>query len=75
MHGNGFSDVRRRDSLADVLAGRTEGNCASEIPSGQREGEKVLKILKTGYSAKLRHFSRVHKVNLASMTETLEDPE
>ena len=38
MHGNGFSDVRRRDSLADVLAGRTEGNCASEILSGQREG-------------------------------------
>ena len=35
----------------------------------------MLKILETGYSAKLRHLPRVHKVNIASMSEVFDDPE
>ena len=37
-----------------------------------QDNEAVLKILKNKYSAKLRHMNRVHKVNVASLCEVLE---
>ena len=39
-----------------------------------QDNEAVVKILQAGFSAKLCHLSRVHKGNIASMTEILEDP-
>ena len=33
----------------------------------QQDNETVLAILKAGYSAKLRHMNRVHRVNVASV--------
>ena len=37
-----------------------------------QDNEAVLKILRNKYSAKLRHMNRVHKVNVASLCEILE---
>ena len=37
----------------------------------EQDNEALIKILKTGYSAKLRHVGRVHRINVASMTEVL----
>ena len=38
-----------------------------------QDSSAVLQVLKAGYSAKLRHTGRVHKVNVASISEALED--
>lgn len=38
-----------------------------------QDNDAVLKIRKNRYSAKLRHMNRVHKVNIASLCEVLED--
>ena len=38
-----------------------------------QDNSAVLQVLKAGYSAKLRHTGRVHKVNVASIAEALED--
>ncbi|CAE7244859.1 RPS6KA5 [Symbiodinium natans] len=40
-----------------------------------QDNETLLKVLATGYSAKLRHCNRVHRVNIASMSEQLESPQ
>ncbi|CAE7197419.1 unnamed protein product [Symbiodinium natans] len=40
-----------------------------------QDNETLLKVLATGYSAKLRHCNRVHRVNVASMSEQLESPQ
>ena len=37
-----------------------------------QDNDAVLKILKNKYSAKLKHMNRVHKVNVASLCEALE---
>ena len=37
-----------------------------------QDNETVLAILKSGYSPKLRHLGRVHRVNVASITEIFE---
>ena len=37
-----------------------------------QDNETVLVILKSGYSPKLRHLGRVHRVNVASMAEIFE---
>ena len=39
----------------------------------QQDNETVLAILKAGYSAKLRHMNRVHRVNVASICERLAE--
>ena len=39
----------------------------------QQDNETVLAILKAGYSAKLRHMNRVHRVNVASVCERLAE--
>ena len=38
-----------------------------------QDNSAVLQVLKAGYSAKLRHTGHVHKVNVASIAEALED--
>lgn len=38
-----------------------------------QDNSAVLQVLKAGYSAKLRHCGRVHKVNVASISESLEE--
>ncbi|CAE7264193.1 FAD4L1, partial [Symbiodinium sp. CCMP2592] len=40
-----------------------------------QDNETVLAILKSGYSPKLRHLGRVHRVNVASMAEIFEQEE
>jgi hypothetical protein len=38
------------------------------------DNEATIKIVRKGYSAKLRHISRTHRVNLASGKEVFENP-
>ena len=40
----------------------------------QQDNSTLLAVLKTGYSAKLRHANRVHRVNIASVCGRLADP-
>ena len=39
-----------------------------------QDNSTVITILKAGYSAKLRHMPRVHRVNVASVSERLSEP-
>ena len=39
-----------------------------------QDNETLLKVLVAGYSAKLRHCNRVHRINIASMSEQLAEP-
>ena len=46
-----------------------------EIPVFYRQDNNtVISILKAGYSAKLRHMPRVHRVNVSSICERLAEP-
>ena len=38
----------------------------------EQDNDAVLKIISNKYSVKLRHCNRVHRVNIASICETLE---
>jgi hypothetical protein len=38
------------------------------------DNEATIKIVRKGYSSKLRHISRTHRVNLASVKEVFENP-
>ena len=38
-----------------------------------QDNETLLTILASGYSAKLRHCGRVHRINIASMSEQIDD--
>ena len=50
-----------------------ETACKDPVPMiFHQDNETVLTILKSGYSAKLRHLGRVHRVDVASMSEILE---
>ena len=40
----------------------------------QQDNSTLLAVLKTGYTAKLRHASRVHRVNVSSVCERLAEP-
>ena len=40
----------------------------------RQDNETLLKILVAVYSAKLRHCNRVHRINIASMSEQLAEP-
>ena len=39
----------------------------------QQDNETIIKIIQAGYSAKLRHAPRVHRVNIASLHDLLEE--
>ena len=62
-----FSEVENLQDFLEVLLD-TEVSV-----SYQQDNETVLAILKAGYSAKLRHMNRVHRVNVASVCERLAD--
>ena len=38
----------------------------------EQDNEAVIKIINNGYSVKMRHWNRVHRVNVASIAEVLE---
>ena len=38
-----------------------------------QDNDAVLKILRNGYSARLRHMNRVHRINVASLCEILDE--
>ena len=38
-----------------------------------QDNSAVLQVLEAGYSARLRHCGRVHKVNIAAVSEALQD--
>ena len=52
-------------SMFDVILERT---CELEV---FEDNEATIKIVRKGYSAKLRHVSRTHRVNLAGLSEEL----
>ena len=62
-----FSEVENLQAYLEVLLN------ADVSVSYQQDNETVLAILKAGYSAKLRHMNRVHRVNVASICERLAE--
>ena len=53
-------------ALWDVVLGRT---ITLEI---MEDNQATMKVVEKGYSAKLRHVSRTHKVDLSSIKEVLD---
>ena len=39
----------------------------------REDNQAAIKIIQTGYSAKLRHLRRTHKINLATWSKLLDD--
>ena len=62
-----FGEVYNLQSFLQQLIGKE-----LEVKFFQ-DNNAVLQVLEAGYSAKLRHCGRVHKVNVASISEALED--
>ena len=61
-----FSEVINLQTFLETV-------CKDPVPMiFHQDNETVLTILKSGYNPKLRHLGRVHRVNVASMTEILE---
>ncbi|CAE6924534.1 unnamed protein product [Symbiodinium sp. CCMP2592] len=58
-----FSETENLQTFLEVLLD------AAVSVSYQQDNETVLAVLKAGYSAKLRHMNRVHRVNVASVCE------
>ena len=54
-------------SLWDILLGRSIDLIVLE------DNQATIKIIRNGYSSKLRHVNRVHKINLSSVYERFED--
>ena len=63
-----FSEALPSLSLWETLLGR---EVALEV---LEDNQATILIIHKGYSPKLRHVSRTHKVNLASLTEQFERP-
>ena len=55
-------------SLFDILFGREVELIVLE------DNQATIKVLLRGYSSKLRHIQRTHKVNLGSVKEELDKP-
>jgi hypothetical protein len=56
-------------TLWDIVLGRKVDLIILE------DNQATIKVVRKGYSPKLRHISRTHKVNLGSIKEELEKPE
>ena len=54
--------------LWELLLGRTVTFKVLE------DNQATILVVKKGYSPKLRHIQRTHKVNLSSLSEIFEDP-
>ena len=55
-------------NLWDLLVG---GSCELEV---LEDNEATIKVVRNGFSSKLRHVSRTHKVNIAGLKEVLTAP-
>ena len=64
-----YSEALPMLNLFDLLIGGD--GCPWEVCE---DNEATIKIVKNGYSAKLRHISRTHKVNVSSLKEVLQGP-
>ena len=63
-----FSQVENLQAVLETILG-------IDVPVlYQQDNSTLLAVLKTGYSAKLRHANRVHRVNIASVCEGLAEP-
>ena len=63
-----FSDALPMQELAELVFGReVENHC-------YQDNSAVIQIVQSGYSAKLRHVSKTHRINLSSLYEAFEDP-
>ena len=63
-----YGDALPMLSMWDLLLDR---KCELEVCE---DNQATITVVKKGYSAKLRHISRTHKVNLASLKEVLCSP-
>ena len=63
-----FSEVENFQAALETILG-------VDVPVlYQQDSSTLLAVLKTGYSAKLRHANRVHRANIASVCERLAEP-
>ena len=63
-----FSEVENLQAVLGTILG-------IDVPVlYQQDNSTLLAVLKTGYSAKLRHANRVHRVNIASVCGRLAEP-
>ena len=67
MAGGLFGEVYNLQAFLEYLT-----QTGVEVKFWQ-DNNAVLQVLRAGYSAKLRHCGRVHKVNVASITEALKE--
>ena len=65
MSGAMFSEAINRQTLLQHLLG------FHVATTYHQDNEAVLRILASGYSAELRHCGRVHRINVAAMSEQL----
>jgi hypothetical protein len=63
-----YSEALPMLNLWDLLVG---GSCELEV---LEDNEATIKIVRNGFSSKLRHVSRTHKVNIAGLKEVLTAP-
>ena len=63
-----FSEAIPTLQLFDILLGRKVDLYILE------DNQSTIRVCRTGFSPKLRHVSRTHKINLGSVSEALEDP-
>ena len=63
-----FSEAIPTLQLFDLLFGRKVDSYILE------DNQSTIRVCRTGFSPKLRHVSRTHKINLGSVSEALEDP-
>ena len=63
-----FSEVENLQAVLETILG-------IDVPVlYQQDNSTLLAVVKTGYSAKLRHANRVHRVNIASVCERFAEP-
>ena len=67
MAGGLFGEVYNLQAFLEYLT-----QTGVEVKFWQ-DNNALLQVLRAGYSAKLRHCGRVHKVNVASITEALKE--
>ena len=63
-----FSEAIPTLQLFDLLLGRKVDLYILE------DNQATIKVCRAGFSPKLRHIARTHKINLGSVSEALEDP-
>ena len=62
-----FGEALPALNLFDLILGR---DCPLDICE---DNQATIRVIKNGYSNKLRHINRTHKVNVASLSEVIEE--